>query len=211
MIKAVLFDFDGVLTLDETGSQSICNYISVVTGIDNALIKSEYKKYNLGLLRGKYTHRDIWGRFCLGIGRSLDYGILNDSFINTPINPKMLRLIKHIKGNGYKTGLVTENKVDRIDAIIKHHGWESLFDSIAISAEIGSGKDNSAIFNYIIENLNVLPEECVFTDNKAENLLAPLKMGINTVYFDHDKNDFFTFVMELTDLGVEISIPAAQV
>ena len=27
MIKAVLFDFDGVLTTDATGSQSIMNYI----------------------------------------------------------------------------------------------------------------------------------------------------------------------------------------
>ncbi|MBE7059166.1 MAG: haloacid dehalogenase, partial [Ruminococcaceae bacterium] len=28
MIKAVLFDFDGVLTIDKTGSTSITNYLS---------------------------------------------------------------------------------------------------------------------------------------------------------------------------------------
>lgn len=37
MIKAVLFDFDGVLTTDATGSQSICNYICKETGVDNAI------------------------------------------------------------------------------------------------------------------------------------------------------------------------------
>lgn len=34
MIKAVCFDFDGVLTLDETGSQSICNYMAETEKID---------------------------------------------------------------------------------------------------------------------------------------------------------------------------------
>lgn len=44
MIKAVLFDFDGVLTTDATGSQSICNYICKETGVDSELFKREYKK-----------------------------------------------------------------------------------------------------------------------------------------------------------------------
>ena len=34
MIKAVLFDFDGVLTTDATGSESILNYICKKTGLD---------------------------------------------------------------------------------------------------------------------------------------------------------------------------------
>lgn len=39
MIKAILFDFDGVLTTDRTGSLSICNYICKKTGIDLELLK----------------------------------------------------------------------------------------------------------------------------------------------------------------------------
>ena len=34
MIKAILFGFDGVLKLDGTGTQSICNYINSNTGIE---------------------------------------------------------------------------------------------------------------------------------------------------------------------------------
>jgi len=37
MIKAVFFDFDGVLTLDKTGSLTTARYISVATGIDHGL------------------------------------------------------------------------------------------------------------------------------------------------------------------------------
>ncbi len=34
MVKAILFDFDGVLTIDATGSQSICNYVCKEINMD---------------------------------------------------------------------------------------------------------------------------------------------------------------------------------
>ncbi|NOW90048.1 beta-phosphoglucomutase-like phosphatase (HAD superfamily) [Clostridium beijerinckii] len=40
MIKAILFDFDGVLTTDATGSLWICNYICKKTGLDMQMKKS---------------------------------------------------------------------------------------------------------------------------------------------------------------------------
>lgn len=39
MIKAILFDFDGVLTTDKTGSQSILNALSDLTGIPVQILK----------------------------------------------------------------------------------------------------------------------------------------------------------------------------
>ena len=47
MIKAVLFDFDGVLTTDATGSESICKYISIEAGIEYTLLLNTYRQiYN---------------------------------------------------------------------------------------------------------------------------------------------------------------------
>ncbi|NOW05387.1 hypothetical protein [Clostridium beijerinckii] len=40
MIKAILFDFDGVLTADATGSLSICKYICKKTGLNIKMKKS---------------------------------------------------------------------------------------------------------------------------------------------------------------------------
>ena len=42
MIKSILFDFDGVLTTDATGSLSICNYICNKTGLDIEIFEKEY-------------------------------------------------------------------------------------------------------------------------------------------------------------------------
>ena len=46
MIKAILFDFDGVITIDKTGSKPICNYISSVMNIDLQLFTKEYRKFH---------------------------------------------------------------------------------------------------------------------------------------------------------------------
>ncbi len=55
MIKAILFDFDGVLTIDKTGSQSIIKYLARITGISKDALKREYYKYNKDLLYGEIT------------------------------------------------------------------------------------------------------------------------------------------------------------
>ncbi|MEA4831158.1 hypothetical protein SDC9_139860 [bioreactor metagenome] len=201
MIKAILFDFDGVLTTDATGSTSICNYISMYTGISLEAFKSEYYKYNNDLLYGKITHVDIWQKLCDNLNYNISMDILNDSFINTPIDKQMLFLAETLKIKGYKIGMITDNKADRINCIVKHLNWSKVFDVITVSANIGSGKNCEEIFIQTIESLNLLPNECVFIDNQEKNLIIPKQMGIMTIYFDHIKRDYENLINELSKIG----------
>lgn len=204
MIRAVLFDFDGVLTLDETGSASICNYIAKKVNIDKSTFWNEYRKYNADLLTGKLKHQDVWDKICAAISHQIDIGVLHDSFINTPINTEMLDLAQKLKANDYKLGMVTDNKADRIKSLADFYRWETVFDGIAVSANIGSGKEHGEIFNWIFETLAVLPSECIFIDNKKENLVVPQNMGVITIFFDHGENDVTRLKKELTAAGVSV-------
>jgi Predicted phosphatase/phosphohexomutase len=71
MIKAVLFDFDGVLTTDATGSESIWNYVCKKTGVDIEKFKEVYYKYNDDLLDGKTNHQNIWEQLCKELNKIL--------------------------------------------------------------------------------------------------------------------------------------------
>lgn len=71
------------------------------------------------------------------------------------------------------------------------------FDVIAISAMLHSGKDDSRIFQYVLDNMNVTPSECIFIDNTAKNLIVPEKMGMRTMLFDDESRDFELFVRNL--------------
>lgn len=205
MIKAILFDFDGVLTTDATGSLSICNYICKKTGLDIEIFENEYYKYNDDLLYGKINHEDIWGKLCKELNYKIDINILYESFINTPIDVQMIAFIDELKQQNYKIAMVTDNKKDRIDDIVKYYDWNKIFDSITVSAEIGSGKDYSEIFVKTIECLNVNADECVFIDNQEKNLIIPKSMGMNVVYFDHEKRNYEKLIEEFKNLSINLT------
>lgn len=196
MIKAVLFDFDGVLTIDKTGSTTITNYISNTCGIPLENVKSCYYKFNKQLLLGETTHQEIWKDFCQSLGQDIDYSILLDSFRFTRLDDKMIALVQKLKER-YLIGMVTDNKCDRISTILDYRGLNQCFDVVAISACLHSSKDSHSIFEYVLNTLNVSASECVFIDNTEKNLVVPKQMGMSTVFYNDDNRDFDLFVRDL--------------
>ena len=205
-MKAVFFDFDGVLTTDKTGTTSVCNYIGSKTGMSPSAFGAVYSQYNAQLSNGRLTHRDVWDDICTKLNKNIPYDLLFESFIHTPIDNDMLSVLKQIKSIGLKTGMITDNKLDRVDAIIAYYNWYSLFDTVVVSADIGSGKRNKDIFDIACSKAAVKPDECIFIDNKRENLLIPEKMGMKTFLYDDALRDIGSLIMWLRNLGIETSL-----
>ena len=147
MIKAVLFDFDGVLTIEKTGSAAITEYIAKRCGLPAEQVRSCYRRYNQALLLGETTHAEIWPAFCEALGQKLDYQLLTDSFRATELDADMLCLLRQLRTE-YRIALVTDNKSDRIRTILECNNLDDLFDAVAVSAELGSGKTDRRIFDY---------------------------------------------------------------
>jgi putative hydrolase of the HAD superfamily len=188
MIKAVLFDFDGVLTIDKTGSESIIKYIVSKTDILFEILSNSYYSYNNGLLLGEYTHKDIWANLCRDVNTNIDYNLLLEAFENTLLDNDMLVVVKELKKT-YKIGMITDNKRDRIEAVSEINKFNEIFDVISVSADVHSCKDDKAIFEQTIAALGVSPNECIFIDNTPDNLIAPRLMGMTTIlYNDENKN-----------------------
>jgi len=196
MIKAVLFDFDGVLTIDKTGSTSITKFISDSCGIPLENVKSCYYKFNKQLLLGEITHQEIWQDFCKALGQDIDYSILIDSFRATRLDKKMIALVQELKKR-YLIGMITDNKCDRIRTILEHRSLNQYFDVVAVSACLHSGKDSHSIFEYALNTLNVSASECVFIDNTEKNLVIPKQMGMSTILYNDDNRDYDLFVKDL--------------
>jgi len=203
-IKAIFFDFDGVLTIDKTGTQSICNYISEKYNVDKKIFEKEYRKYNNDLLYGITTHEKIWDNLCQNLNEKIPISILHDSFENTPINNEMLDFVKIIKRKNIKTALITNNKIDRIKIITEKYKLKKIFNMILVSAEIGFGKDNKIIFESALDKLNIKSNECIFIDNQEKNLIIPKSMGINTIFFDNEEKNMGKLKYEIKKYGINI-------
>jgi len=201
LIKAVFFDYDGVLTTDKTGSLTTNRYLSQAAGIDFSKIRAAFSQYSRALTLGQTTHSQIWQQVCSELGRDLNINLLYEAFASTPVNEGMFSLARQLKAS-YSVGIITDNKKDRIDHLKKTQDLEALFSPIVVSAEIGTGKESTEIFLHALKCTAVNPEESVFIDNNRENFVAPNALGFKTVFHDDETNDIAALVRTLNTLGV---------
>jgi len=116
----------------------------------------------------------------------------------------MHELVLKIKDKNIKTGLITDNKADRIDYINKIFNLDKYFDIILVSGKLGYGKESDKIFIKTLEELKIKPEESIFIDNNENNLIIPNKMGIKTIYFNDEEKNMAKLVYKIREYGVEM-------
>ena len=187
--KGIFFVFDGVITVEKEGSPTMLYYISKEMSIPRERLESSYYKYNQDLLYGNITHKDMWDQFCTDVGYFIDYKVLEKSFMNVTIDDKILDYIMEMKKK-YLIGIITDNKVDRIHAIINSTALKGLFDVVVISANVHSRKNEKKIFEEALKQSGLSAEESIFIDNTESNLIVPSEMGFSTIYFDDEKRDY---------------------
>lgn len=203
-MRAVFFDFDGVLTTDKTGSLTTLRYLSAHTGIDSERLRIAFRRFNTDLNLGRATYDEVWPALCEAIGSPLDRSLLAHAFESTPLNVGMMELALRLK-EAYSVGMITDNKKERIDHLKRNFGLADLFDPIVVSAEVGSSKNDVAIFLKALSYQSLKPNECVFIDNSESNLRVADSLGFKTVYFDDSANDVEALKRELVELhGLQI-------
>lgn len=80
----------------------------------------------------------------------------------------------------------------------RERGILDIFDPCILSCEVGLQKPGKEIFKLALERANLKPEECVFIDNKEENLIDPKELGFYVILFENNKKT----LEELNKLGV---------
>ncbi len=199
MIKAIFFDFDGVLTNFEYGSYTVCYNLSQKTGIPTDKLLACHDQQGKELNLGKISYSDFLDNFCKCAGQKIDIALLDYAFRNVPLNHKMIELAKKLRKN-YKIGIITDNSKGRFSAIIDEFKLRDIFDALILSADVGATKKEEAIFRRALDLLEVKPQECIFIDNSARNLEVPKRMGFKTIYYDFDKKDFDSLLRQFKTL-----------
>jgi len=188
LIKAIFFDYDGVLTTDKTGSITTVRYLSKATGIDFSTLQQALATYNEDLTLGKTTHESIWPSLCEALGNRIDIALLRAAFESTPINNGVFELARELRLR-YHVGIITDNKADRICHLRQFQKLDDYFSPIVVSAEIGASKGQPEIFAHALARAGITPNEGLFIDNNRQNLLVPNSLGIKTIFHDDERND----------------------
>ncbi len=74
--------------------------------------------------------------------------------------------------------------------LMELHGLNAYFEDVIVSGQVHMRKPQESIFQYTLDRLGCSAGECIFVDNSAANLRAAEKLGIQTVHFNRDGEDY---------------------
>ncbi len=199
-IKAVYFDFDGVATIDPNGSTTTFKAIyemedvEAKTGMSFEQFYGAYsdedgkQRFMHPLEKGEVCHAEVWDTLCKKIGYDIPFKLLDTAFRTTEMNLEILYVAQKLLDAGHVVGMITDNPLDRMEAIADEQGLYGLFNPMIVSAdsEVGTLKKQTDTKNFAVASYRsgVPLENSVFIDNSGGNVEAARNQGMEAIKFD---------------------------
>ena len=182
-IRAVLFDFAGVLTSSPWAA------LAAAGGGDLELVIGSYEEDTdhpwHQVERGEMKIVD-WMTAVKELGEAkgveVDFSplaaLLGDMTVHDPI----VDHVRALRDQGYKLALVTNNVREGSAAWRSMVPVDELFDVVIDSSEVGMRKPNPAIYQHALEALGgIPPEEAVFLDDSPGNVEGAKRAGLHAI------------------------------
>jgi putative hydrolase of the HAD superfamily len=182
MIRAILFDYGGVVSRGGVADDAPNRLArSLQIGFDEAreMLRTGWADF----LRGRIDEPEFWQVMESIHGQPItkaqrDIWIGWEEFRPDPL---MLELIRQLKQDGYRVGMVSNVLPLSAKLILEHGGYE-LYDFCILSCEVGLAKPEPAIFELALSKLpGIEPQEVIYIDDQERHLKPAAELGIRTV------------------------------
>lgn len=228
MIRAILFDLDETLILDEAVSEHAFREAAFVAAQRYSLdlerltitaqasarrLWTESPQYGYALQIGHSAFEGLWAGYSqpelqglrewtpgyrLAVWREAlaDQGISDENLLFEladawrtaralyPRFPEVDGLLSALAPQ-YRLGIVTNGVPDLQRAKLQGSNLAPQFQAVAVSGELGVGKPDRAIFQWICERLEVEPAACVMVgDNPERDVAGAIQAGMRSVWVD---------------------------
>ncbi|NHJ01258.1 MAG: HAD family hydrolase [Candidatus Heimdallarchaeota archaeon] len=122
--------------------------------------------------------------------------LFNDSIFNLQLAPRegSYAVLEHLKREGFKLGLIVNTLFSSGDAfrefVIINLGFQSIFDSMVFSNEIGFLKPHSLIFDASMRELSIdNPQEILHIgDNPKTDIIGAKEANLKTGFFQNRRH-----------------------
>lgn len=205
MIKAIIFDMDGVVINSEDYWIELEREYAESKGVK---FSDEYKKEVTGtsqddiikLLREKYGVEDSVEKM------EEERNKLGQEIYDKKANliPGFLDLVEKIKSSKrYKIGLATSSPWRWINIVIKRLNIKKYFDVIVSADDLqGKGKPAPDIYLFIARKLGMSPEECLAIEDAVNGVKSAKTARMACIALESD----YTNDKDLKDAGADIIV-----
>lgn len=173
MIKAIVFDFFGVIHTDIYNAWLSRHGLSRAGDLfdaSNEVDIDAITPYEFFTRLGTHT-----GQTAQEIEREFEMVALDENVI---------ALIKELRAS-YTVGLLSNASGPFLRRILQSEQIEPLFDPILISGEVKMIKPSQEIFELLLRQLNLKPQQVVFIDDNPQHVVGAKKVGIDAIQYQN--------------------------
>jgi len=179
VIKAVLFDFGGVLS--EAGKRgSVRGWLGRVYGLDVDVQKMQdvFRKMWRGQMSDDEFMDEIRRRF--PDTPIVDKGDFMQHMQHFNRSEPVYALAERLRQHGLKTGVLSNVFSIGVQAL-RAGGFYNGFDPVLLSCEVGYAKPDPEFYQMAIDRLGVQPEEIIFIDDQQYCIDPAQEMGMHVI------------------------------
>ena len=186
-INTILFDMYGVILCESKGNFIPYTY----THFD----QSEYDR-----ITGLFKEKMLFTRAALGEMTSDEFltqlGYANPHFHMMDYIDNYLTLDEGFitfaekYASLYDFVLLSNDVSEWSEYITEHHGLNRYFKHKIVSGDVKCRKPDRKIYEIALETIGKSPEECIFVDNSVKNLRVAGELGIQSILFNRDKEEY---------------------
>jgi len=203
MIKAVVFDFGGVLA--EEGFREGLKAIGRKNGLnpDNFFAVAGELVYQTGYVTGMSDESAYWSAVRKKTGISGDDKDLREELLKRfVLRTEMVRCVGKLKSSGFVAAILSD-QTNWLDEINRKTPFFHYFHYVFNSFHIRKSKRDTTIFRDICSEMGLNSHEVLFIDDNKENIKRASGEGLKVIHFRDVKNFEIEIENEIRGTGTE--------
>lgn len=211
MIKAVIFDMDGVIIDSE---MEYLNFIFEFAREKNPGLKIEDLYGTVGT-----TRQDCWEVVAKAVNNGETWDELRDQYAGrweevfsivdykAIFRPVVLDVMDWLKKEGFLLAVASSTNLEQVKKILNLNQVDKRLDLIVSGGMFKRSKPDPEIYLYTAETLGVKPEECLVIEDSTVGITAGCKAGMKVAALIDNR---FNFDRTLADIELSVleEIPA---
>jgi putative hydrolase of the HAD superfamily len=179
-IEAILFDVGGVLVNDLIDEKTAELSRKYSVSLDEMMRARQQFRIKTDL--GQWSDPQFWQELLAQVGIASDP---TDGEIESYMRPieGTLDVVRELKGLGLRIAIVSNDSKEMAALRRRLFGFDAIFHTIVISSAIGIVKPEGGIYTLACRRLEVDPQQCVFIDDRPENVQAAMDLGMTGILF----------------------------
>lgn len=183
MIRAVVFDFDGLLVDSETLFHRV--YAEILADHGHPFTRNDYSAGYAGrpvpaIARAFVTDFKL-PLSSEEVARRIHADEAALRAEGVPLKPGARELLDHLKARGYGIGVASSSQRPRAMNVLEQHGLVDFFAASAFAEDISRGKPDPEVFLLAAARLGIDPSECLVLEDSTMGIEAAVNAGMRVI------------------------------